>query len=41
VNGEQQRIAMTVQTAFSDSVDTHITAGLSLQPTRFTTTNLS
>jgi hypothetical protein len=41
LNGEQQRIAMTVHTAFSDGVDTHITAGLCFQPTRFATTCLS
>jgi hypothetical protein len=41
LNGEQQRISLTVHTAFSNGVDTHIAAGLCFQPTRFASAALS
>lgn len=36
VDGEQQRIALTIHKTFSDSVNSHIASGLCFQPASFT-----
>jgi len=36
VDGEQQRIALTIHKTFSDSVNSHIASGLRFQPASFT-----
>lgn len=41
VDRKQQRVALMVENALSDSVDTHITTRLSFKPTCFTAASLT